>query len=579
MLRWPPLSELDPVMAGSRRITLPRVAVFVFIAALASVGWGWKVGAAWLGAMALTEVGMWWASNTLARGLAATQARRLAYSASAVASVFTLLSLSLIFWNGAGGSGGQFIALAMWGVLLVNAISFAFRSLLAMMIFFVPVGLVMCLTPLLAPKFEGPQQVMAVFGVVAFTLYAGLSGWRDAIAARALTAANEELERARAASEAANVAKSDFLATMSHEIRTPLNGVLGMAQIMERGSLPKAQRERLTTIQRSGETLLALLNDLLDLSRIESGRLELEEAVCDIDDVAEGARDTFAGIAAAKGLDLDLTVEAAARGRWRADPTRLRQILHNLISNAVKFTEQGRVAIRVGREGDAHVFQVSDTGIGIEPEDQAALFERFVQADTSMTRRFGGSGLGLSICRELARLMDGDISVASAPGQGSIFTVKVVLKPERRKTPRAPAKAPKPAADSSKGVRILAAEDNPTNLQVLAALLEDMGAEVHAVEDGEAAFDAYLTGRWDVVLMDIQMPKLDGVAAARAIRELEEMKGLPRTPILAVTANAMPHQIAQYHEAGMDGVVAKPVQRTDLERQLQAVTAPQKRAA
>jgi CheY-like chemotaxis protein len=348
---------------------------------------------------------------------------------------------------------------------------------------------------------------------------------------------------------------------------------------MERETLPKRQRERLGVIQRSGETLLVLLNDLLDLSRIESGRLELEEGELDIEEIATGARDTFQALADDKAVELELTVEPAARGRWRGDPTRVRQILHNLISNAVKFTADGAVAIRIGHDGAALVMAVTDSGPGIPPERQAAMFDRFTQADTSTTRRFGGSGLGLAICRELAEMLGGSIALESAEGRGSTFTVRLPL---ARAAPAKPAvvRERKPGPRRRGRPRILAAEDNATNRMVLETLLDDLGAELVLVEDGAAALDAYREEPWDLVLMDIQMPLMDGPAAAKAIRAYEASERRPRTPILALTANVMAHQAEDYRAAGMDGLIAKPVQRAQLVAAIEAALSEgRKRAA
>jgi signal transduction histidine kinase/CheY-like chemotaxis protein len=579
-IRWPPLSELDPIMLGSWRIVRPRLVVFALVAALAAAGWGVRVGALWTLAIVASEIGMWAATRPLIAGRPARRRHHLGFAVAAMASVFTLLSLSLLFWT-SPGEGAPFIALVIWAVLLVNAISFAFRSLVALMIFFAPVGLVMVLTPLLAPRFTGWEQVMAVAGVGVFALYAGLSAYRDAVAARDLNAANAALETARRAAEAANAAKSTFLATMSHEIRTPLNGVLGMAQIMARGPLAKPQRERLSVIRQSGETLLLLLNDVLDLSRIESGRLELEDGEFDMGTIAGEARDTFAGVADGKGLSLTLTVDPAARGPWRGDGGRVRQILHNLVSNAVKFTSEGSVRIHVRHDGGALLAEVTDTGPGIAPERQAVMFERFVQADASTTRRYGGSGLGLAICRELAGLMGGEIWLSSTIDEGSTFTVRLPL-PRAGQPPAPPKpvrKAPAKPKKASPKLRILAAEDNATNRLVLETMLEEMHADVCVVDDGQAAFDAYLDGEWDLVLMDVQMPKLDGVSATRAIRELEAMRGRGRTPIVGVTANAMAHQIAEYHAAGMDRVLSKPVRQEQLIAAVEDAVAEARKAA
>ncbi|MBP6877804.1 MAG: PAS domain S-box protein [Phenylobacterium sp.] len=384
---------------------------------------------------------------------------------------------------------------------------------------------------------------------------------------RRLKVVNASLKRARDQANAANVAKSAFLATMSHEIRTPLNGVLGMAQAMERDELSSRQRERLGVVRQAGETLLVLLNDLLDLSRIEAGRLELEDGVVDIVALMQGAQSTFGPLAAEKGLALELEVEPALKGVWGGDPTRVRQIVHNLISNAVKFTAEGWVRARALRRAGKLVIEVADTGPGIAAERQGALFQKFVQEDASTTRRYGGSGLGLAICRELTDLMGGTIAVASQPGAGASFTVVLPLvraKAAPEPAPEAPALAP--AGD----MRVLAAEDNPINRLVLKTLLSQVGVDLRCVEDGAAAVAAAQEGGWDVILMDVQMPVMDGPSAARAIREREAEQGLARTPIIALTANAMAHHEAEYLAAGMDVLVPKPV---ELERLIGAIAA------
>lgn len=370
-------------------------------------------------------------------------------------------------------------------------------------------------------------------------------------AERSLAAA---AERAQAASQA----KSAFLAAMGHEIRTPLNGVLGMAQVMATDDLPPRQRERLAVIRESGESLLQILNDLLDLSKIEAGKLTLEEAEFDLEDILRSTHAAFSALASQKGLTYRLTISERAKGLYRSDPLRLRQILHNLISNAIKFTAEGGIEVSVGRRENRLLLEVTDTGIGIPPDRLPQLFEKFEQADSSTTRRFGGTGLGLAICRDLAGLMGGQISVTSRMGQGSTFRVEIPMiriRKERTRAP-APAAAIRPESDLS----ILVAEDNPTNQIVLRALLEAAGLDPVIVSDGAAAMEAWQSRSWDLILMDVQMPVMDGPTATAAIRAIEAAEGRPRTPILAVTANAMAHQIDEYASAGMDGVVAKPIQ-------------------
>jgi signal transduction histidine kinase/ActR/RegA family two-component response regulator len=387
-------------------------------------------------------------------------------------------------------------------------------------------------------------------------------------AERALLEAKEE-------AEAANRAKSAFLATMSHEIRTPLNGVLGMAQAMAADPLSDEQRRRLEVIRHSGETLLHILNDVLDLSKIEAGKLEMEEAEFDIAELARGAHGAFTAIAHGKGLGFDLRIERGARGRYVGDSTRVRQILYNLVSNALKFTDTGAVSVVVGRKRGMLELAVSDTGIGIAPDRVAKLFDKFEQADASTTRRYGGTGLGLSICRELVHLMDGTIGAESVEGAGSVFTARLPLTKVAKAKPAA---ATTPAAEAAhpetRALRVLAAEDNPVNQLVLKALMGQAGIEPVCVDDGAAAVAAWEAEPWDVILMDVQMPVMDGPTATGVIRQREAALGRARTPIIALTANAMSHQVSEYLAAGMDAFVAKPIEVARLFAALEEVLAP-----
>ena len=378
-------------------------------------------------------------------------------------------------------------------------------------------------------------------------------------------AAELALVQAKEEAESATRAKSAFLATMSHEIRTPLNGVLGMAQAMAMGELAEQQRERLDVIRQSGESLLAILNDVLDLSKIEAGKLELEQAEFDIDETASGALGAFVATAQAKGLSFELKVERGARGVYRGDSVRVRQILYNLVSNALKFTDAGGVKVAVSRKGKQLSIAVTDSGIGVAPEKLADLFQKFEQADASTTRRYGGTGLGLAICRDLAELMDGTIRAESRLGCGATFTVELPLR-------RVSAAAAKPAAraaqprEPSEGlaIRVLAAEDNGMNQLVLRTLLEQVGVEPVIVGNGREAVEAWAREPWDLILMDVQMPEMDGPTATGVIRARERAEGRTRTPIVALTANAMAHQVAEYLQSGMDDFVAKPIEAARL---------------
>jgi len=384
----------------------------------------------------------------------------------------------------------------------------------------------------------------------------------------------EALIQAKEEAEAANQAKSAFLATISHEIRTPLNGMMGMVQVMGMGELEPAQRERLDVIRTSSDGLLAILNELLDLSKIEAGKLTLEDGEFDVAELAKGACAVFQAVAENKGLDLRLKVQPGARGVYRGDSTRVRQILGNLTSNALKFTERGSVEIVIGRREGRLQLKVSDTGIGMDAGQQAGLFRAFQQAEASTSRRYGGTGLGLAICRELTELMGGRITVQSKPGQGSSFTVRLPLEKLAapvRKAPAAPEPAPEPAVEEpQRALRVLAAEDNSVNQLVLKTLLNQIGVEPVMVDDGGAAVDAWARESWDLILMDVEMPVMNGPTAAAEIRRREKAEGRRRTPIFALTANAMEGQIAQYLAAGMDGHVAKPIAASRLFAALEA---------
>jgi CheY-like chemotaxis protein len=378
-----------------------------------------------------------------------------------------------------------------------------------------------------------------------------------------------EMRAARLAAEAANQAKSDFLANMSHEIRTPLNGVIGVAAALGLTELDPAQREMLQLIQSSGEMLERLVSDVLDVSKIEAGRLELELRDFDLRGELEGVVEINRCRAHDKGLTFRVVWGEAACGAFHGDPTRLKQILGNLLSNAVKFTETGEVALGVdaadaGPGEPARVsFTVADTGVGFDEATAARLFQRFSQADATITRRFGGSGLGLSICRSLAELMGGEISARSTPGRGSRFSLLLPLARAKARPGRSDAAgAPDgPAAfGGDRPLRVLLAEDHPTNQRVVQLILAPFGVDMITVADGFQAVEAFRPGLFDLVLMDMQMPVMDGLAATAAIRRGEAAwPASARTPIIVLTANAMPEHCQAALAAGADLHLAKPI--------------------
>ena len=376
--------------------------------------------------------------------------------------------------------------------------------------------------------------------------------------------ANLRIEEAKREAEQANRAKSDFLATMSHELRTPMNGVLGFTSILLETDLNPEQRLLLARVQNSGEALLAIIDDILDLSKIEAGALTLEDIPFSLREIAYNAVNVLEPKAQAKALPLSVEIDDDVRDAVLGDPTRLRQVLLNLLSNAVKFTESGGVVLRIveiaGSDRNVLRFEVIDSGMGISQDDQKLLFHPFSQIDNSMTRRFGGTGLGLAISHRLVKAMPGgNIGVESELGRGSRFWFTAVL-PEAEVDGSAFARAE--GARHSRPRRILVAEDHLDNQCIIEAFLTHTGHSVTVVDDGEAAVAAARAGAYDLVLLDVRMPGMNGLEAARAIRELPGRNG--RVPIIALSADAMKSDIDACLAAGMDGHLSKPIEKSTL---------------
>jgi CheY-like chemotaxis protein len=383
------------------------------------------------------------------------------------------------------------------------------------------------------------------------------------------------LAEARRAAEAASQAKSQFLATMSHELRTPMNGVIGMIDLLNEDPASPDRVRWLRLLKQSAEAMMQLLGDILDLSKIEADRLILERVPFEPRTVGEDVIRLFAVAAAAKGLRLEFDWPADARREWLiGDPIRLRQVLVNLVGNAVKFTDRGVVSLRLEAseatpQGGVRLrLSVSDTGPGIAPEHFDRLFKPFSQADSSTSRRFGGTGLGLVISRRLVEAMGGAIDVESAAGRGARFWFDVVLEDGAEAVDR---QASEPqSAGPARRLRLLVAEDNEINRRVIAALLKLAGHQVTFVESGRLAVAAAGADAWDAILMDMRMPEMDGATATRAIRLLPPPRNA--VPIIGVTADALANQRAAHMDAGLDAYLTKPIQKAELERILVAVT-------
>jgi signal transduction histidine kinase len=537
----------------SRRSAPNRLILSLMVGVLLFWAFGWRAALAWGVANVALEILLTVARRRFAIYSGDRRGSRWMRLAPPVAFSAVWSALAVGCWV-SGSAPMQFAGLMVLFGIMIEGLKYAAMSRSAFLCImpFPAVGLVVA--PISFGGFSGRELVFvigALATIAVCVVHVGRTLRNNAVA----------LETAQAEALEASRAKSAFVAMMSHELRTPMNGVLGMAHALATTPLTKQQATYLDMIVQSGDGLLAILNDVLDLSKIEAGKLELEVAPFDVEQLSRQLYLLWSETARMKGIELSLELDPATP-RWLAgDAVRVRQVLLNLISNALKFTERGSVSVQIrpALEGGIEVV-VTDTGIGMTPEQQGKLFQAFTQAESSTTRRFGGTGLGLSICRQLVEMMGGTIWVQSRVGEGSAFHATLPL---AAATPPRESNAA-PLAVSLEGRHVLVVDDNHVNQAVARAILEAAGARISTADDGIDALDKLRLGGFDLVLMDVHMPRMDGVEALGRIRAGDA--GRPDLPVIALTADAMSGEGERLTSLGFDDAHPKPIQPAELMR-------------
>ncbi len=556
----------DSIAPDVRRSAPLRLVLTLVFGLVLAKNIGWRVAVAWM------VVGFgctWWgylASRAAVEGEVMSASTLVRFTAMITSSVFWT-TMPIIYWM-TGVPAFRLMAIVLLSCFLIVAQSYSFKSRLAVFGFGTAPAIAIVLLPIAFGAISGFQLFSLGLGLALVLLYLAVDVQQNVANARALRTAQADLLGQKEVAIAANQAKSSFLAMMSHELRTPMNGVLGMAHALTLTRLDPRQASHIDMLVRSGRGLMSILNDILDISKIESGKLELEIIAFDLHELGQRVQDLWSEAASAKGVRLIFDL-APNTPQWvSGDPTRLRQVMINLVSNALKFTGEGEVRLSIRPTGaDRCEIEISDTGPGISEAQQTRLFQIFTQADVSISRKFGGTGLGLAICKQLVALMGGEIGVASREGEGSTFTFTVPLPP----ADPVEVADDKGAEASLVGIRILVADDNAINQAVARAILEAFGASVCAAGDGCDALKLLRADRFDVVLMDVHMPTMGGVEALSRIRAGEA--GPRWMPVIALTADAMAGVDAELLAEGFDDVAPKPINPGELVAKIVAACA------
>ncbi|GLS01884.1 hypothetical protein GCM10007859_19020 [Brevundimonas denitrificans] len=546
----------DRTAAETRGQAAARAAIGVMVFATGTTAIPLPALLVWAAMYVTGDLTLWIATDPANQRRAPVLFRTLRLAATLLSTCAWVIIGTL--WWVSPGDYTKAVGVGLIAGVLLYVVRGCHRSLAQMLVSGLPPVIALLVLPFTG---ETTMAKVGLFGslalLVAYAVSSGINAWS---AHRRLQLTTEALIQKQQEAEAASTAKSQFLANMSHEIRTPLNGVLAMAHVLHKGDLPDREREAAGLICASGELLERLLSDILDLAKVEAGQMKMEETAFDVVGLTRSVAALSRMRAEEKGVRLVVETDPEAEGLYLGDAVRVRQVLSNLLSNAVKFTEVGEVRVRLAPDlSGALRFEVSDSGVGFDSALKERLFARFEQADGSITRRFGGSGLGLAISRSLVAMMGGELDCDGSPGRGARFWFSLAM-PRAGSAVAPPASefAPTPLTEPQ-GLRLLVADDHPTNLKVVEIILAQSGMAITTVTDGLQAVEAQARESFDVILMDMQMPVMDGLTAVSRIRAAEAASGGRRTAIVMLTANAGPEHVAAGKAVGADAYLTKPI--------------------